>query len=86
MSDKDTPQPPSPSDLAKRGGYQGTHDPGQPVNLMQPQVNPTGQAGGQQPAGDAPSQGAAESRRLGGRHGTRLRLRLTPTCRCQQRC
>ncbi len=59
MSDKDTPQPPSPSDLAKRGGYQGTHDPGQPVNLMQPQVNPTGQAGGQQPAGDAPSQGAA---------------------------
>jgi hypothetical protein len=58
VSDKDTPQPPSPSDLAKRGGYQGTHDPGQPVNLMQPQINPTGQTGAQ-PAGNAPSQGAA---------------------------
>jgi hypothetical protein len=58
VSDKDTPQPPSPSDLTERGGYQGTHDPGQPVNLMQPQINSTGQTGAQ-PAGNAPSQGAA---------------------------
>jgi hypothetical protein len=57
VSDKDASAP-LPNDIAKRGGYQGTHDPGQPVNLMQPQVNPTGQAGGQ-PVGDAPSQGAA---------------------------
>jgi hypothetical protein len=58
VSDKDTPQAPLLGEVAKRGGYQGTHDPGQPVNLMQPQVNPAGQAGGQ-PAGNAASQGAA---------------------------
>lgn len=65
MSDKDTPQAPSPGDVAKRGGYQGTHDPGQPVNLMQPQVNPAGQAGGQ-PADNAASQGANQGGSAGG--------------------
>jgi hypothetical protein len=57
MSDKDASPLPSPEHVAKRG-YQGTHDPGQPTNLMQPQLNPTSQAGAQ-PAGDAPSQGSA---------------------------
>lgn len=62
MSEKDkaTPSPsPSLGDVAKRGGYQGTHDPGQPANLMQPQINPAGQAGGQA-GGDPGPQGAAK--------------------------
>jgi hypothetical protein len=64
VSDKDTPQAGSPSLVG--GGYRGTHDPGQPVSLMQPQVNPAGQAGGQ-PAGNAASQGATNQGGSAGR-------------------
>jgi hypothetical protein len=39
-------------------GYQGTHDPGQPTNLAQPQVNPTNQMGGQAAGNSAPPAGS----------------------------
>ncbi len=57
MTDKDTPQTPVPSGIEERGGYQGTDDPGQPTNLMQPQVHPASQANGQA-GGNAASTGA----------------------------
>jgi hypothetical protein len=49
--------------MEKRGGYGGTHDPGQPTGLMQPQTNPVGHtpaqpSAGQQPAGGGPSDGS----------------------------
>jgi hypothetical protein len=60
VSDKDNTAPSPPlGDVAKRGGYQGTHDPGRPANLMQPQINPTGQAG-EQAGGSEGSQGAPD--------------------------
>ncbi len=64
MVDEKDPRSPL-GDVTKRG-YQGTHDPGQPANLMQQQTNPTGQtidANQRQGAtqGDAtPSSGVAE--------------------------
>jgi hypothetical protein len=33
-------------DALPASGYRGTHDPGQPTNLMQPQINPAGPATG----------------------------------------
>jgi hypothetical protein len=46
MTDKATLPPTPPGALEERGGYQGTHDPGQPSALIQPQTKPLDQSEG----------------------------------------
>lgn len=61
MTDHDVAPPAAPGVLEERGGYQGTHDPGRPVGLMQQQTHPAAQ----QPRPNADSATTADAHSTG---------------------